>query len=126
MNTEKLIKDYETACNNIVQAFAKRYEVSCDTSDWVAEKVGGTICVNEEFYLSIEEMILMFKTNISWDEYLRYWDYSYDCATLGLTDMNLASWIAGAPRHSQELRDKIRKMQEELNDLIKDANKGIY
>lgn len=126
MNTEKLIKDYEEACNNIVKAFSKRYEVYCDTSDWVAEKVGGTICINEEFYLSIEEMILMFKTNISWDEYLRYWDYSYDCATLGLTNMNLESWIKGAPCHSKEIRDKIRKMREELNELIDNANKRQY
>lgn len=113
---------YVKACNDYIQAFAKHYDVTVDNDDWVAGDVGGTICINDEFFLNMEEIRFMLKNNMSWEAFLDWWDYCLDCHYLGLDSMNLRSWFKGAPRHTKEARDKIRKAKKELEDLIKEEN----
>ena len=119
-NKKDYIKDYEVACNNLVSLFAKKYDVSVSKDDWVANVVGGTISINDEFFLSMEEIVIMIRENVPWETFLAWWDYDMDASLLGLDTINLSSWIKGAPRLSKEqinnLKDKKRELQELVNE----------
>lgn len=126
----KLLSCYEKACNAILQAFSKKYGVEVDEHSWVLDDVAsGVICVNEEFYMNLEEIILMLKEDISFDVYLAYWDYCLTTNYLGLETMNFKSWVHGAPRYSKEALDKIKALREELEELADksvDEVNGMY
>lgn len=113
-----LFNRYKSSCNDLVRLFADRYEVSVGSDDWVAGDVGGTICINEEFFLNMDEIIFMMKNGVSWDEFLRWWDYNLDAHYLGLNSINLRSWIMGAPHLTQEQIEGLKEKQKELQDLV--------
>lgn len=113
------INDYEVACNNLVAFFAERYDVSVGAGDWVAGVVGSTVCINEEFYVNMEDIVLMLKNDVSWSDFLECWDYNMDASYLGLNSINLRSWIMGAPRLSKEQIDGLKGKRKELEDLVK-------
>lgn len=114
----KAIDDYKDACNNIIALFAEHYEVSVGKDDWVGGEVGSTICINEEFYLGMEDIILMLYKDVSWDEFLRWWDYNLDAHFLGLNSINLRSWLMGAPRLTDEQINGLKEKRKELQDLV--------
>lgn len=117
MNKEKikeLVKRYEKACNDILRAFSETYDVYVDSEDWVAGQVGTTVCVNEEYYLNMEDLLLMLNNGVGFDEFLRWWDYSLECSMLELPSPNLRSWLKGCPTYTHEELDKIKEKQEEV------------
>ena len=117
----KLVKAYEKACNDIVALFCKTYEVSASEQDWVANEVGGTICFDEEFFLNMDDIILMLKKEASWTDFLKWWDYNLDVGSLNLNPINLRSWLRGAPKYNPESLDRIKKLHEEIDELTKNA-----
>jgi len=117
-----VIERYKTSCNDIIKLFADRYEVCVSADDWVSGDVGGVICINEEFYLNMEEVILMLKNDVSWDEFLRWWDYNLDAHDLCLNAINLRSWLMGAPRLSKEQIEGLKEKKQELQDLVDKYN----
>lgn len=122
MSIEKAINDYKTACNAVINVFSKKYEVSVTEEDWVAGVVGGKVCINDEFYIDMEDVILMLTKDVSWNEFLRWWDYNIDANYLGIRFVNLVSWLKGAPRLSREQLDNLKEKRQELDKLIEDAN----
>lgn len=119
----KAVDYYKDACNNIISLFAEHYEVSVGKDDWVGGEVGSTICINEEFYLGMDEIILMLNKDVSWNEFLRWWDYNLDAHFLNLNALNLRSWLNGCPRLSQEQIDELKKMRKDLDDIVETYKK---
>lgn len=122
----ELEKAYKDACNNIIKEFSEVYEVFVDDSDWVAGDVGETICVNETYYINFSDICLMLRKHVPFDEYIRYWDYSYDCSFLGLNSMNFRSWVLGAPRIPNESIEKLKKMKEDIINFTKECNASSF
>lgn len=122
MNIEATIKKYQDACNDVVRLFADKYDVCVSQSDWVAGEIGGTICVNDEFYLPMDEIILMLTRNVEWSEFLRYWDYNMDAYYLGINTIKMKAWIDGAPRLNNEQIENLKERKAELDGLIKSYN----
>ena len=121
--TNEVLENYNNACNDVVKAFSERYEVNVSEEDWVAGEVGGAICINEEFFVGMEILIIMLKNNVPWEEFLRWWDYNMDANLLGLNTINFVSWLTGAPRLSKEQLDGLKEKRKELTDLVEKYKK---
>ena len=117
---------YEEACNDILQAFSKTYDVQVDAQDWVAGQTGTVACVNEEFYINMDDILFMLNNDVEWNTFLAWWDYCLDCSMLGLNDINLQSWCKGAPRYSQESIDRLKSMRKDLDDEIARMNHNKF
>lgn len=122
MKVNSYILNYEKSCNELVLFFAQKYELSVSKEGWVAGVVGGTICVNDEFYLNMEDIVLMLKEDISWTAFLEWWDYNMDAHYLGLNAINLRSWIKGAPRLTKEQIEGLKGKRKELDELVEKYN----
>ena len=122
---EASIREYKDACNNILAEFAEKYEVQVDSDCWVAGDVGTVACINEEFYLNMEDIILMLEMDVSFDEMLMWWDYNMDVSLLGLNSINLRSWLNGAPRYKPEQIERLKSLRKEIEELTEEALEGI-
>ena len=112
------IRQYEDACNALIDFFAETYDVSVSKEDWVAGVIGSTICINEEYFVNMEDVVLMLRKEIAWDTFLEWWDYNMDASFLGLNLINLRSWVMGAPRLSKEQINGLKGRRKELEDLV--------
>ena len=117
--------NYKFACNDILRAFAREYDVQVTDKDWVGDIVGGIASVNEEYFMSLEEMLLMLNNNVSWTDFLAWWDYNADCKYFGLNTMNLQSWIKGAPRYPQEKIEGLKAIHKEITELMEETTKDL-
>lgn len=120
-----LKKNYKDACNAFLKAFSDKYEVCVDEQDWVAGDVGGIVGVNDEFYINMEDIILMLDKDISWEEFLEWWDYCMDVALVGIVDSpNLKSWHMGYHgKISKEELKRLVKRQKDFEETIRKYNK---
>lgn len=121
---KSLNSNYESACNNILQAFSKEYDVQVTPNDWVGDECGTIVCVNEEFFINMEDIRFMLNKGISWNDFLRWWDYCQDCGYLGLKSMNLRAWVNGAPHHSEEEIERLKSLRKEFDDTVNKLNGG--
>lgn len=116
------VKEYEAACNNVVEVFSEKYEVSVSRFDWVGGTIGGIISINDEFFLNMEDMVLMLRNDIPWSAFIEWWDYNTDAHYLGINSINLRSWVMGAPRLSKEQIEGLKEKKQELQDLVDKYN----
>ena len=124
---EASIREYKGACNNILAEFAEKYDVQVDSDCWVAGDVGTVACINEEFYLNMEDIILMLEKDVDWDEFLRWWDYNLEVSLLELNPINLRTWLMGdmKKRYKPEQLERIRDLRKEIDELTEEALEGI-
>lgn len=124
-NLEIINNNYKFACNDILNAFIREYNLDSNTKYWVCDTVGGTAMINEEYFFTVEEMLLMLNNNILFDEYLKFVDYNTDCDLLGLNTMDLKSWIKGSPRYPKERIEKLKEMRKNLSTLIEQTKEEL-
>lgn len=116
---KQLLKEnYEKACEEILMAFCKEYELSYDNDAWTAGDVG-TVAMVGDYFIDLQDMIYMLCNDISWNEYLKWYDYNLECGEFNFNLINLKSWHMGAPRVPQESFDRLHKMKKDLEDAIK-------
>jgi hypothetical protein len=119
---ELLDKNYKDACEEILKAFCKTYELPYEKDSWTAVGVGTYANVGD-FYIDMQDMLFMLNNNISWNVWLANYDYNMDAAYLGLNLINLQSWCRNAPRLSKEQMDNLKAMRKELEELTEEYNK---
>lgn len=116
---------YEKACNDILNAFAKKYYVDVDKDCWVGDNVGDIVCVSEEFFISMQDILLMLNNDVSWEEYFDFYHYNQDCAYLGLHTINLRSWLVGAIRYPKERLERLKAMRKDIDELTEETIKDL-
>lgn len=120
---------YADACNEYLKAFCERYELQYVDDPWVGDDVGSVACVGHSYFIDMSEIRFMLRSNVDWDEYLRYLDYNIDASLLGLDTINLRSWCKGCPRLSREQIEELQQKRKELDDLVeeyKNNNKKLF
>lgn len=61
MKTKEIIKNYEQACNDILEKINTIYFDGEASTDWVGEEIGGTAMVSDYFFLDIDFMLTALK-----------------------------------------------------------------
>ena len=113
---------YYKACNDILEAFAKEYYVDVDKDCWVGDNVGDMVCINDDFFISMQDILLMLNNNVSWEEYFNFYHYNQDCIYSGLHTITLRSWLSGAIRYPKE---RLKAMRKDIDDLTEETIKDL-
>lgn len=74
--TAKLLTDYQTACNNIVEAFAKKQGM--EDWYWIADRVGQVVDFFGQYCFGMEEIIIDLETNQKKGVILNWHDETVD------------------------------------------------
>ena len=119
MNREQAKDLYNRGCNAYLQLFCDKhgydYEVAKDS--WVANEVGGIVCVND-YFVDMQTIIDDVDLPATEDEFLKWYDYCLEAAEFGLTTPNYKSWVKGCPRTSKESFDNLRAIKHNLERAI--------
>lgn len=120
-----LKQNYENACNAYLKAFCEKYEFDYDPDMWVANEVGGIVCI-ADYYFDLHDIAYCIDNDVSYTALISWYDYSLDAGTYGFDSINLKSWVSGCPRKSEseliEIRymaKRIEKMKIELEKMCK-------
>lgn len=98
MKLEKIIRNYENSCNEIVGKFCKKQDIELDF--WVGDEIGGIASFCCQYFFNIEEILLDLKTNqpkwliLEWQDYVT--DYNVTKGNEQPLYINYASYIKGA------------------------------
>jgi hypothetical protein len=113
---------YEVACTNYLSAFMKQYDLSCDPEPWVGNEIG-TIAEVGDYFFSFYDIKRCVDENVKWEDLIEWYDYNIEVGILGLTTINLKSWLMGAPRVNQMRIEEIKAKRKELEELIEETKK---
>ena len=112
---------YEAACTNYLAAFMEKYDLTCDPEPWVANEIG-TVAEVGDYFFDFQDIKRCVDEDVTFDTLIEWYDYNCECGMLGLNQINLKSWLMGAPRVSKEKIAEIKARHKEFEELIKEAN----
>ena len=113
---------YEAAVTNYLSAFMKQYDLSCDPEPWVGNEVG-TIAEVGDYFFGFDDIKRCVDEDVKWEDLIEWYDYNTEVSILGLTTINLKSWLMGAPRVNQMRIEEIKAKRKELEELIEETKK---
>ena len=116
-----LKQEYEHICNRYLVEFANKYELSLEPDAWVSGDVG-TVAYVSDYYFGFDDIRRCVDENVEWQDLIEWYDYNCEGGMLGLNQINLKSWLMGAPRASKETIAEIKARRNELEELIKNQN----
>ena len=112
---------YEAAVTNYLSAFMKQYDLSCDPEPWVGNEVG-TIAEVGDYFFGFDDIKRCVDEDVKWQDLIEWYDYTTEVSILGLTTINLKSWLMGAPRALKDEIERIKSLRNEIEDIVKSAN----
>lgn len=90
----QLIQQFHDACNVLVNAVNVQLFDGMRSTYWVADEVGGICNFEDTDFLTTEEMVLILKANLTYEEYAEWRDANIEYGeTKG--NINLKSWLKG-------------------------------
>lgn len=113
---------YEVACTRYLAAFMEKYDLSCDPEPWVGNEVG-TIAEVGDYFFDFQDIKRCIDDDVEWQDLIEWYDYNIEVGILGLTTINLKSWLKGAPRVNQMRIEQIKAKRKELEELIEETKK---
>lgn len=123
--------NYETACYEYLKRLLKNWGYGdCVVSSvgwWVGDDIGGVFCIGDDTFLNMEDIRYCVDHDVDEDTYSEYLDYNLRCAEYGFEQMNLKSFVSGAPRIKEEaferFYDLTKQLQEEINKTKEELKK---
>ena len=114
---------YEAAVTNYLAAFMEQYDLSCDPEPWVGNEIG-TIAEIGDYFFDFQDIKRCVDEDVKWEDLIEWYDYTTEVSILGLTTINLKSWLMGAPRVNQMRIEEIKAKRKELDELIEEINEN--
>lgn len=118
----ELILAYEVACTRYLAAFMEKYDLSCDPEPWVGNEVG-TIAEVGDYFFDFQDIKRCIDEDVEWQDLIEWYDYNIEVGVLGLTTINLKSWLKSAPRVDKMRIEEIKAKRKELEELIEETKK---
>lgn len=116
---------YRKACDDYLAAFAEKHEFAMHDCSWVADEPGGTALIGD-YCASMTEIIADIDCDAPVDEWIAYYDYSIECADLGLPYCSYRNWLRNCPTYSPEKLAELRALKhnvEEAGEIFRKAVK---
>ena len=122
---KKQIKDnFARACEEYLKALCEMFEMPYEQDAWVAGDIGTIACVGD-YFISMDEIRYIVDNDITFDEYLQYYDYCLEAHEYGITAPNLENWHKGCPRATKEDFANLRKAKQDFDDLVKETKERL-
>lgn len=125
MAKEKLIKDYEIACNAYLEAFCNKHGYIYEGLEMWVGKDAGTIACCGDGYFDMATIRTDIDEDVPEEELLRWYDYCMDASDCGVPQPNFHAWANGCPRSSKEFFENVRAKRKELEDICKEEKKRL-
>ena len=116
-----LKQEYEHICNRYLVEFANKYDLSLEPDAWVGGDVG-TVAYVSDYYFGFDDIRRCVDEDVEWKDIIEWYDYTMEAVPLGFNNINLKSWLMGAPRASKEEIERIKSLRNEIDDIVKSAN----
>lgn len=116
-----LKQEYEHICNRYLVGFANKYDLSLEPDAWVGGEVG-TVAYVSDYYFGFDDIRRCVDEDVEWKDIIEWYDYTTEAVPLGFNNINLKSWIMGAPRASKDEIERIKSIRNEIDDIVKSAN----
>ena len=113
---------YEAAVENYLSAFMKQYDLTCDPEPWVGNEIG-TIAEIGDYFFDFQDIKRCVDEDVKWEDLIEWYDYNCEGGMLGLNQINLNSWLMGAPRVNPMRIEEIKAKRKELEELIEETKK---
>jgi len=124
MNKTEIKENFEKACEDYLKTLCEMFELPYEQDAWVAGDIGSIANVGD-YYFSFEEIRYIVDNNLTFNEYLQYYDYCLEAYDYGITAPNLESWHKGCPRATKEEFANIRKAKQDLENLMEETKKKL-
>lgn len=116
-NFSDLYDEYKKVVDDITEIFVKKnFEEDTELSDyeyrWVTDN--GQVLEIGDYYFDFEDILTDLKENTPKEEIFNWYNYDLECRELEMTTLNYRSWLHGAPRHSEETMNKVRKLHDNV------------
>ena len=86
------IEEYNAICDRIVQIFVNKYFEDGDVKAfWIADDIGGVICINDYFF-SMSDMLEYMKYKYTYLNMFEHADYCLDCAYKNISPTNIKNY----------------------------------
>lgn len=93
-NPNTLHKAYESVCDTYAQRLIEQLGLRKDDAYWVSDEIGSTFAYGDNYFLTMEEIVLLVDNCIGYDEFAEWYNQwtEFD----NENRINLRSWIMGA------------------------------
>lgn len=120
----KRIRDFGKACDAYVKEFCRMYDFNYKDVCWIPqERIGvGCVCSIADYFFNFRDIRLCVDEDVEWKDIIEWYDYTAEAVPLGFNNINLKSWLMGAPRASKDEIERIKSLRNEIDDIVKNAN----
>ena len=101
---EKLLQNYNDACNSIIQAFCEKQGFDYQDAWWVADIVGSVISIGD-FTFDFQDVIYDLKNNVPKGRIIAYFDYTMETHFAGKKLVNYKTFC-----EMNEIRNRDKKL----------------
>ena len=120
---------YEEGCNLYLHLFCEKHGFNVEHPDtyWVANDIGGVAFIGD-YFVDMDTMRYDIDHDIAEDQWIRWYDYSFECSALRLKSPNFQSWLKGCPTYSQEQLDEVKRLRNNIHEaqhMLEDFIKNI-
>lgn len=91
---QALHKAYESVCDTYAQRLIEQLGMRKDDAYWVSDEIGSTFAYGDNYFLTMEEIVLLVDNCIGYDEFDEWYSQWTDMERE--YRINLRSWIMGA------------------------------
>lgn len=85
---------YEVVCDTYAQRLIEQLGLRKDDAYWVSDEIGGTFAYGDNYFLNMEEIVLLVDNCIGYDEFDEWYSQWTDFERENR--INLRSWLMGA------------------------------
>lgn len=120
----KRIRDFGKACDAYVKEFCRMYDFNYKDACCIPQdKIGvGSVYAIADYYFDFVDIRLCVDEDVEWKDLIEWYDYTLEAVPLGFNNINLKSWLMGAPRATKEEIERIKSLRNEIDDIVKNAN----
>lgn len=121
---EKRIRDFGKACDAYVKEFCRMYDFNYKDAWCIPDKIGvGSVYAIADYFFNFGDIRLCVDEDVEWKDLIEWYDYTTEAVPLGFNNINLKSWLMGAPRIKQMRIEEIKAKRKELEELIEETKK---
>lgn len=124
MDKEQIKDNFARACEEYLKALCLMFELPYERDAWVGNDVGTVASVGDYFF-NMDEIRYIVDNNLTFDEYLQYYDYCLVACEYGITTPNFESWHKKCPRATKEDFANLRKAKENFDNLVKEIKERL-
>lgn len=111
---EQLRNLWYKVCDDYVAELSRKWFDGVVDFYWVGNEVGGVVCLNDDWFINMDNVRYCVDNDVSLMEYDLWSQYINNVEEFNLPKVNLKSWHLGCPRVPDEEIEKLRDLKQQI------------